>query len=129
MNWIIKKISLSTSFVLLLVYIVSYYNKVLELPSAYKDFCCLDDRTLNLFLIFVPLFIFTAILNSFKEKDWGIWSKFSKLYLIAYFIVYFLVPSQGDGLIWFQRETISFFGSLLYSAISLIIILYKSLKK
>jgi hypothetical protein len=128
MNYFTKKIGLFTSFFLLIVYIVSYYNKILNLPSNYKDFCCVDDRTFNLFLIFVPIFIF-ALATHIIRGNWSSWAKFTNIYLIFYLVVYFLVPTQGDGLIWFQRETVSFIGTSIYSLVSLVIVLYKSFKK
>lgn len=114
------------SFVGVIFYVVSYFNRALSLPDFYREFCCSDDRMLNIFLIAIPLFIFSLLFNRTGQ---GIWKKFSLLYLVGYSLVYILMPSQGDGYIWFQKETVSFLGTILYSAISLFIIIYKSPKK
>jgi len=129
MAWFTKKHTLISSLIMVFVYIVSYFNRTLNLPGFYKDFCCIDDRKLNLFLIFLPIFIFSLILFGSSELKFEKWKKFTFIYLLAYLLAYLLSPTQGEGFIWFQRETISFFGSILYLVISLILIFYKSLKK
>lgn len=129
MNWITKKRIIFLSLLSVSIYIISYYNKILDLPYFYRDLCCVDDRIFNAFLIFVPFFVFTCIFVYTNESLFYLWKKFTTIYLTLYFVLYFLVPIQGDGLIWFQRETISMFGSIVYSVVSLLIIIYKSFKK
>jgi hypothetical protein len=124
-----KKGLLSLSFTLFIFYIVSYYNKFLSLPAVYKDFCCFDDRIFNLFLISVPILVFSIFVNFLQKNYIDVWGRFTKIYLVVYLLLYFTVPTQGDGMIWFQRETISFFGSIIYTLISIIILVYKSFKK
>ena len=128
-EWFTKKNVLVSSIVFLFLYIVSYYNKILMLPNFYRDFCCIDDRKLNLFFIFLPIFIFTIIFINLNKRTFSSWKKFTLIYLVFYIIIYFLVPTQANGYLWFQRETISFVGSIIYSLISLILIIFKSLKK
>ena len=129
MNWFTKKRILVSSLVALCLYIISYFNRALELPDFYRNFCCMDDRMLNLFLIFIPIFIFTLIFLSLNEKKFESWKKFTFIYLIIYLIFYFIVPTQGDGYLWFQRETVSLVGSIFYLLFSLFLIVYKSFKK
>ncbi len=117
---------ISFSFVGVLFYVISFFNKALALPSFYKNFCCADDRKLNLFLIFIPIFIIFLLLRKLKFVNW---QKFTLLYLVGYLILYFIVPTEGDGFFWFQRETVSLFGTIIYSLSSLVFILYKSSKK
>ncbi len=113
----------------LILYIVSYFSQSIDLPDRYKDFCCLDDVRLNLFLIFLPIFLFSFVFIYLSDSKFTSWKNFSLAYLVFYVILYFLVPTQGDGFLWFQRETISIIGSVLYTFISLILIIYKSFKK
>ncbi len=124
-----KKSELYMAFFMFLVYIISYYARAFNLPDSYVDLCCSDDKVLNIFFIFVPFFVITIILNFIKDKNWNSWKKFTVYFFTIYFIIYFLFPTTGDGFIWFQRETVVFFGSILYSIISLILILYKYFKK
>lgn len=129
MNWLRRKNILVLSVFGLLLYLTSYYSRHLGLPNTYRDFCCADDRRLNLFLIFIPLSLFFIINIKSDYKKYINWARFSICFLVAYITIYFVVPTQGDGLVWFQRETVSFFGSILYSLVSLVLILYKSFKK
>ncbi|MEK7471122.1 MAG: hypothetical protein AAB623_00535 [Patescibacteria group bacterium] len=129
LEWVTKKRMIFSSVVMIIIYVISYFNRILELPSFYRDFCCIDDKRVNLFLIFIPIFIFTIIFSILSETKFNVWKKFTFIYLFIYLFIYFIVPTQGNGFIWFQRETISFFGSIIYSTISLFLIIYKSFKK
>lgn len=128
-GWFTRKRMFVVCFLFVAVYVFSYFNSVLDLSDVYRSFCCADDRKLNLFLIFIPVFIFALISFSLNDSNFRSWKKFSFTYLLTYLIIYFLVPTSGDGFIWFQRETLSFYGSILYLVTSLILIIYKSLKK
>jgi hypothetical protein len=109
------------------IFFLSYYSREIGLPSSYEKFCCLDDRIFNLFTITIPVCIFSIIF--FKNNGFEKWKKFTFIYLFTYLLIYLIVPTQGDGLIWLQRETVSFFGVIVYSLISILLISYKSLKK
>ena len=129
MNWFTKSKMVLGSSVLLLLYFLSYFNQSLSLPSYYDNFCCIDDRKFNLFAVSIPLFIFTIIFIIFSEKNLTSWKKFTFIYLFIYLFIYFISPTHRVDYIWFQRETVSFFGSILYLIISLVLIFYKSFKK
>ena len=120
----IKKIS----FLFVVIYIISYFNRTLGLPSAYREFCCSDDRTLNLFLIFIPVFILSVLISLLKLKNSYSFIKFTLIYLIIYLIIYFLMPATPDAFFWFQKESFVFFGTIIYFLISLILIITKSIQ-
>jgi len=128
-DWFTKKKTFYVSALLVLIYVISYFNRALYLPEFYRDFCCIDDRKLNLFLIAIPTFVLYFIFLKQKDSAFKMWKKFTLIYLPIYVVIYFLSPTQGDGLIWFQRETISFFGSITYSIISIILITYQSFQR
>lgn len=126
MNWFTKGKVLFLSFLFLILYCISYLSYSWNFPLWYQNFCCVDDITLNLFLIFIPIFV----LNLFTSiKSFKIWLKFTFLFLLIYFFIYLTAPSSSGGFLWLQKEAISLFGSILYSLISLGIIIYKSIKK
>jgi hypothetical protein len=129
LEWFTKKRVLLFSVFFLFMYFLSYSYKVFNLPEAYVDFCCLDDRKLNLFLISLPLFLFSIIYFFYNKYNFKSWFKKTLIFIILYLVLYFIVPTQGDGYIWFQRETVAFFGSVLYFIFSIILIIYYSLKK
>ncbi len=119
---------LYTSLFFCAMYVVSYFNRALNLPSQYRDFCCSDDRTLNLFFIFIPVLIFSIVVFMSKPKAVLSWVKYTFYFLVSFFILYFLMPKNSDAFLWFQRETLVFFGSILYSLISIILIISKSIQ-
>lgn len=110
------------------LYYFSYYSVKFNLPNSYRDFCCIDDRRFNLFFIFIPILIFSILFLIFK-RNLKSFTKFTFIYTLIYTIFYFLVPTQGDGFFWLQRETISFVGSIFYSIISFIFIIYQIFQK
>src|SRR3989339_1020994 len=116
---------LYTSLFFCVVYVASYFNRVLNLPIQYRDFCCSDDRTLNLFFIFIPILIFSVVAFTSKLEVANIWKRYTFYFLILYILAYFLMPTNSDAFLWFQRETLVFFGSILYFLISLILIIFK----
>jgi uncharacterized membrane protein YhaH (DUF805 family) len=129
LSWFTKKKVIIGCLIMVFVYLISYFNETLSLPSVYKNFCCVDDRIFNLFFIFIPIFIFSVINLKLNDLGFRKWKKLTFIYLIIYLIIYFISPTHGNGYIWLQRETISFFGSILYSIISLTLIIYKLFKK
>jgi hypothetical protein len=130
LDWFTRNKITAILSIMVIVYVVSYFNKILGLPYSYDNFCCVDDRVANLFLLFIPIsVIYIFVLFSQRESLFLGWKKYTFFYMLLYFMVYFVVPTQGDGLVWFQRETVSFFGSVLYFLISLVVIVYKSINK
>ncbi len=129
LNWFTRKKMVSFSIFFVFVYLLSYFNRLLKLPYFYREFCCIDDRVLNLFFIFIPIFVFTIIFVNFNDTKFLSWKKITLIYLIIFIFLYFIAPTKGDGFIWLQRETVSFLGTILYSIISFGLILYKSFKK
>ncbi len=128
MGWFtkIKILYVTTLFVVL--YFVSYFNSVIGLPLVYKKLCCADDKTLNLFLISLPIFIFSVASLKLKDKAFVFWRSFTFIFILFYIFLYFIAPTKGDGFIWIQREAVSFFLTILYTLVSLILIIYKSLR-
>lgn len=120
---------IASSLIMVFIYALSYFNEVLGLPTVYDNLCCIDDRRFNVFFIFLTIFIFTIIFVNLNENKFKIWKKFTFIYLLIYLFIYFLSPTQGNGFVWFQRETISFFGPVFYLFVSIILVFYKSLKK
>ncbi len=112
------------SIVGLFLYIFSYYSSSLNIPSVYRTFCCIDDRRLNFFLIFIPVFLLLLIFRKFKNNKYIIYKNITLVYLFLYIIIYFSVSTHGDGYMWFQRETVSFYGAIVYALFSIIFLLF-----
>ncbi len=125
LGWVTKKKILFTAFGLCFLYIVSYFNKFLDLPLFYKNFCCVDDKTLNIFLISIPILILAIFSFFIKKQISKRWLKFTFLFLLFYVIIYFLSPKSKSDYLWFQREAVSLFSAIIYFiASSLILIIY-----
>lgn len=80
-------------------------------------------------LIFVPILIFSAITYKMKSKIFDSWIKFTFWFFVFSFLVLLLVPFKCDVYFRICKESLTWFSTILYSIISLILIIYKSLKK
>ena len=127
-NWFTKDKFIIFSILMLVVYVISYFSRVLELPVFFRDFCCADDKKLNLFLIFLPIIIFAFIFYRLSDRKFEKWKSYTFNYIIVYLIIYLLSPKQSSDFIWFQRETVSFLSTILYFITSLFFIFCNSKK-
>lgn len=120
-----------TSF---LVLIFSYY-----IPKLTTFVCdSLDCRYLLSGSFHAPVFyasvsvFFTSFLLLINSKVFQIWKKFALLYLIIYVVSVYLAPIQGRTEIlpftYLEKSTVSIFLSVLFVAISLLIILISAFR-
>jgi len=104
---IIKTISVYTGLVFaLLIYYVSYNADKLGLPFSYQDFCCIDDRKLNLFLILIPASVF-FVLSSYLSRTFVKFGVFTAIYL---FIYLFHCTNSSKWLYLVSKRNSVFFG-------------------
>jgi hypothetical protein len=89
---------------------------------GYENICLLGGMLL---LIFLPT-LFIAIVTLFARNNivFRNWLKFAKYYVPIYFLLVIATPwYSGDEFLNIQKETIALFLSVLYFAISLVILL------
>ena len=82
-------------------------------------------------MIFLVILFFSAILFFIKKELVFIaWKKFTIIYLFIYLFIVIITPwYAGDGFFSIQKDLIALFISVIYLIISLLLIIYKSLKK
>ncbi len=132
MEWFTKKRMLLISFLSTILFFVLYSNKLYFLCQASGVFSCGEIlKFLKLFFLIAPfIFIFCVITYYLDNKVFFSLRKFTNFYLIIFFFLLLITPwYTGDEFLNLQKAHVSFLGSILYSVISLILILYKSFKK
>ncbi len=134
MEWFTRKKFLISALVLSIVFVFFYTN------SAYYSFC--DGNYLNescgslvkfiklLFYVFPAIFLFSVISFFVSDKAFFSWRKFTVVFFLIYLAILIVTPWYlGDAFLNLQKAHISYLGLFVYSLISLILIVYKSLKK
>ena len=91
------------------------------------------DKCMNISSYFIiwPALIMCALINMFtKENVVKSWKRFTLIYLFIYLFIVILTPYYGgDAFFSVQKSIFALALSALYLFISIILIIYKSLKK
>lgn len=88
-----------------------------------------DSIGIPLFAFSLAIFVLLIILRWLPESVFRSWWRFSKYYFIPTVILIGIMPITSDSMIGPDREIMTWSMAILYSIISLILILYKSFKK
>lgn len=83
------------------------------------------------FWMSVQAFVFALMTLFVKEEVASAWRKFSNYFLLASVVIILLTPNSapGNDILPIIKENVTIVLATLYSAISLLLILYKSFKK
>ncbi len=134
-EWFTKRklfgISLAFS-VIFFSYIFLFYKKLFSNCYSTQSFLCVDVLNyISLILMyFVPLFILSTILLLIRDQVFISWRKTIPIYLAFYLLILFITPwSAGDVFLKIQKDLFVLYFSVIYVVYSLILIVYKSLKK
>jgi len=131
MNRFTKNKTLIYSFIISFLFFISYFiNK--------SDFCDLVrgcPRFNELFIIyslpFITVLVFSLITFKLKETTFYFWRNFSVWFIPISLIIITFLPTRTHGLdfVPMTKGAVMFFLTILYSAISIVLIIFKSLKK
>lgn len=126
MNWIKeKKINIMYVVISFLTVVLAYLvntNFREDLPRKLSE---------SIFWLVVPILFFSTITLVTKRSVFSIWVKMTNYFFISSVVIILLTPTSTHGLDFLPvvKETVTIALAGLYSVISLILILYKSLKK
>ncbi len=87
-----------------------------------------DDSLATLFLPFFSIFIISIITYKMREEVYRAWFKFARIWIPLSLVLIFITPEYSEGLVPLDRGSVSFFLSVVFLVISLVIIIYKSFK-
>jgi hypothetical protein len=89
---------------------------------------CVSSLIFLMFAIFVPIFIFSIVTYKLKEKTFISWRNFTVGYLFIYLFLIVANPWMHADYSPFEKNTVFMTLVPLYFLISLILIIYKSIK-
>ncbi len=131
LNWFTKKSFLITSFVLILVFSITYLFNYYSV-SCYRQMTCsfLVDMLIFYTFIFIPVFVFALITFFMKQGVFNAWRNFSIFAVVISLVAISFLPSHSYGLdiLPLTKGTGVFLLSIAYSVISLFIIIFKAIQ-
>lgn len=132
MNWLSRKKIFITCLIIVLIHFFSkfYFNELL--CGGYSSFCSDLGKLIMIYsFIFVSIFIFSLITYKLKDKTFNSWKNFTVWFIPLSFIFISFIPTDTHGMdfVPIVKGTVIIALTILYSTISLILIIYKSLKK
>jgi len=131
-SWFTKKKVFFISLVGLIVHVISKFSVDLGICSNYASYCSDRSYLSTIFsFIFVAVFIFSLITFKLKESIFITWRNFSVWSIPIFLIFITFLPTRTHGLdfVPVTKGAVISFLTILYSIISLILIVFKSLKK
>ncbi len=124
-----KKITVVTSFLALLLFFLLQTNYLTH------QFCLVASTCSGVFklaklltLISIAVFPLSVLAVFLKNEASNVWRSFTLMYLVGYFVAIAAAPSSGADYIKIEKGTVAIGMVVLYVAISLVLIAYKSYK-
>jgi len=77
----------------------------------------------------IPLFIFSLITYKMREGVYRAWWKFARIWIPLSMLAVFVSPSYGNWMIPIEKGTVAFSSSILFVIISLVLIIWQSVKE
>ncbi len=125
-DWFTRKRLLFVSFIFSILIFPAIYladkSKSFRIENIYEGL-------IYILVFFIPVLIFTFINMFLKDQTFYSWKRITLIYLLIYSFGVIITPSHCDTYFRLCKETIFFFLIPLYIIISIILIVYKSLKK
>jgi hypothetical protein len=129
-----KKILLCVSVIFSVLFIISLYSIEIKICQPYDYSICSEYS--NIFgeeiLIFIPILILSLITYKMRDEIFGLWSKFTYIWLPLTLILVSIAPEyMNSWLPIYEKGFVSFIMSAIYLLASCVIIVVKyiSLKK
>ncbi len=133
-SWFTKKIFFYASLLGCIIFLVSIFVDItVPVDVCYGgEFCGDVSELLTIyFLIFIPVLFFSLVTFKISNRFFSIWKNFSVFAVPITIIVISIFPTFTHGMDFFPiiKSTVALALAVLYSIISLILIIYKYFKK
>ena len=131
-NWFTRKRLILVGFVCSLSFLFLIPREILSKVCSTNNSICINSfNYLLLILMFgVLIFLFSIIMFFVKDYVFESWKKTLFIYLFIYLFIIIITPwYAGDGFFHIQKDLIAVGVSVFYAIFSIILILFKSLKK
>ena len=126
MDWLKEKkvniIYLMVSFLITLASYLVNVNFRETFPRKFSE---------SIFWLTVPILVFSVITFTLKKSIFLSWARTTNYLFCIFIVIILFTPTSTHGLDFFPivKETVTIVLAILYSVISLVLIIYKSFKK
>ena len=130
MNLINKKKILLLGSIGFAIHLISRFSVDLGICENYSTSCFDKISIFRVYsFIFVPFLLFSIITFKLNDKTYSIWVNFSKWFIPLSLLIVSAFPNFTHGMdfVPITKGVISLFLVVFYSAVSLVIILYKTI--
>ena len=100
--------------------------------QALSDACYFPSKTCESIILYLIVFFPILLFSLFfllKHSNPSYWIKFTLIYLVMYLVILLILPFKCDVYLPLCKESVAKILTVGYGIISLILIVYKSLKK
>lgn len=129
-NWFTKKKIIIFSFFVTVTFFLFYYLNTVS-SCRHEKYCSSITEYVVIYLLpFISVFIISLIVFRLQEPVFSSWKNFSMWVIPFVIVIITIFPTRTHGLDFFPiiKGTVSVVLSIIYLAISVILIIYKSLK-
>lgn len=130
--WFNKKKFLGLSFFGFFIFLFSYILLTNSDFCFYKESCYIITESFAVYtMLFISMFLFSLLTFKLKQETYNAWRNFSFFYLLVFLILLSFIPMRTHGLDYLPitKGLVSFLLSIIYSIVSLFIVIYHSIKK
>ena len=124
-----KKSVLWIGFLGVIVFITSVFSIDINLCPPYSYSSCSQFFSVfgEIIFVFTSLFLLSLITYKMRDDIFQSWFKLVRIWVPLTIILVLISPEYGNSLFPIEKGSVSFFMSVLFLIISIILIIYKSL--
>jgi len=132
LEWFTKKKIFLFSLLGIVSFFIAYFSIYFGICFNYPNQCNNNSELVAVYtMLFIPIFFFSLITFKLKQSTFNTWRNFSFYSILVFLILISFIPMRTHGLDYLPitKGLVSFLLTILYSVISLILVIAGSLKK
>lgn len=114
------------------LFLLAYFSIDIGICLDYPNSCNKNSELVAVYtMLFISMFLFSLLTFKLKQETYNAWRNFSFFYLLVFLILLSFIPMRTHGLDYLPitKGLVSFLLSIIYSIVSLFIVIYHSIKK
>ena len=110
------------------LFLIVIFSSKIGLCDPYNGACTDEyDSLSEIFQIFIPVLLFSLITYKLRDEVFDTWVKFVMWWVLGTFILVLIVPAQDSSLLPITKEIVSLFSTVVFTLVSLIVIIATSI--
>lgn len=132
LDWFTKKKMLIFSLFFSIFFLLSYFSINLGICFDYPNSCNNNSKLISAYtILFIPVLFFSLVAFMVNQETFSKWRNFSFYSILVFIILLSFIPLRTHGLDYLPitKSLVSLILTIIYSVVSLFLIIYQSLKK